>query len=81
MKGEITKPVTLTTTFHKPVGEENPQVWFGYGPLTIFQQTRGQVLGSMNADPINMIYTSQKSTKEGLNKELGGYFRSSKAIN
>ena len=30
------KTGTLTTTFHKPVGEENPNVRFGYGPLKKF---------------------------------------------
>ena len=32
---ETTKTGTLATTFHKPVGEANLYVWFGYGPLTI----------------------------------------------
>ena len=27
---------TLATTFHKPAGEENQYVWFGYIPQTIF---------------------------------------------
>ena len=35
----------------------------------------------MNKDPVNEIHTGQQSTNEGLNKELEGYFRSSKAIN
>ena len=50
-------------------------VCFGYGLLTIFNHIRGQVSGSINADPINMIYTSQHSTKEGLNQSFEGYFR------
>ena len=33
--GEITKTVTLATIFHKPVGESNMYVHFGYGQLTI----------------------------------------------
>ena len=55
-------------TFHKPAGEENPYVRFGYGPLTICNHTQGQVSVSMHADPINMIQTSQKSIEEGLNE-------------
>ena len=35
------------------MGEENMYVQFGYGPLKIFNNTRGQVSGSMNADSIN----------------------------
>ena len=45
--------VTLTLTFHKPVGEENPYIRFGYGPHKNFNHTRGQVSGSMNSDLIN----------------------------
>ena len=45
------------------------------------QHNRGQVSGSMNADPINMIHTNKQSTKEGLNEKLKGDFRSSKSIN
>ena len=41
-----------------------------YGPPTILYHTRGQVSGSMYADTISMIHTSQKSTKYGLNKEI-----------
>ena len=74
-KVDITKPGTLVTTFHKPAGEENLYVRFGYGPLRILNHTRGQVLKSNNADPINMIHTSQTSTSERLSKELEGYFR------
>ena len=73
--GTITKTVTLVTTFHKPAGKENPYVWFGYGPLTICYHTQGKVSGSMNANPINKIHTSQQSTKEVPNKELEGYLR------
>ena len=76
--GAITKTGTLAMTFHKPAGEANPYVWFGYSPLTIFNHTRGQVSLSMNSNTINMIHTSQKSTKEGLNEELEGCFISSK---
>ena len=76
-RGAITKTGTLAMTFHKPAGEANQYVRFGYGPLSICNHTQGQVLGSMNTDPINMIHTSQQSTKEGLNKELEGDFRSS----
>ena len=69
-KGKITKPRTLTTTLHKLTGEANLYVRFGYGPLTIFEHTQGQVSGSMNFDPINMIQKIQPSTKEVLNEEL-----------
>ena len=68
--GTITKTATLTTIFHKPVGEVNMYVRFRYGPLTILNHTQGQVSGSINADPINIIHASQKSTKEGINKEF-----------
>ena len=47
---------------------------FGYGPLKICNNTLGKVSGSMNADSINMMHTSQQSTKEDLNEELEGYF-------
>ena len=50
-------------------------------PHKIFQHIRGQVWGSMDADPINMIHTSKQSTKEGLYEEPEGYFISTKAIN
>ena len=68
-------------TFHKPAEEANPYIHFGYVPLTIFKRTRGNVSGSTDDDPINMIYISQQSTKEGLNEELDGDFRSSREIN
>ena len=55
-----TKTDTLTTTFQKPAGEANPYVRFGYGPLTIFNHTRGQVSVELNADTINMMHTSQQ---------------------
>ena len=55
-------------TLHKPEGEADPYLRFGYGPLTILNLTWRQVSGSMNDDPINIIYTSQKSSKEGFNK-------------
>ena len=35
----------------------------------------GKNSGSMNTDPMNKIYTNKKLSKEGLNEELGGYFR------
>ena len=35
---------TLSTTFHKPAGEANPNVRFGYAQQTIFHHTRGQIL-------------------------------------
>ena len=31
----------ITTTFHKPVGEANPYVRFGYGQQKIFTHTQG----------------------------------------
>ena len=57
---EITKTGTLAMTLHKPEGEANPHVRFGYGPLKIWNHTQGQVSGSMNADPMNIIHTSQQ---------------------
>ena len=56
---EITKTGTLATTLHKPAGKENPYVLFGYDPLKNFNHTRGKFSGSMNADSINMMHTSQ----------------------
>ena len=64
------KTSTLTTTFQKPVREENPYVMFWYSPLTICYHTQGQVSVSMNSDPINMIYTSQRSTKKAWTRIL-----------
>ena len=45
---------TLTMNFHKPAGMANPYVRFEYDPQTIFNQTLGQVSGSMNIAMINM---------------------------
>ena len=61
----ITKPVNLANTFHKPVGEANIYVRFGYVQMKFCNHTQVQVSGSMNADPINILHTSQQSTKEG----------------
>ena len=61
--GKITKTGTLAMEFNKPAGEEDMYVQFGYVPLKIFNHTQGQVSGSMDADPINMIHTSQQSKK------------------
>ena len=74
--GAIKKTITIDMTFHNPAGESNMFVQFGYGPLTIFNESQGNFSGTMNADPINMIHTSQKSAKEGLHKDLEGDFRS-----
>ena len=79
--GAITKTGTLATTSPKPVRVANWYVWFGYNPLKNCYHIRGKFSTSINADPINMIHEIQQSTKEGLNKELEGYFKSSKAIN
>ena len=65
----------LTQTW---VGVGGPYVQFGYGLLKIWCHNQGQVSVLMNADPINMIPTSQQSTKEGLNEELEGYFYQAK---
>ena len=62
----ITKTGTLATTFHKPEKEANPYVPFGFCTLTICNHTRVQVSVPMNSYPINMIHTSQQSTKDGL---------------
>ena len=51
-------------------GGVDPYVHFGYGPLKICLHTLEQVSGSMNNDPINLIHTSQQSTKQVLIKEL-----------
>ena len=74
----ITNTVTLDTTLHKPSGKANMYVRFGYVSLTICNHTRGQVLGSMNNYPIDMMHRSQQPTKEGLKENLEEYFRNSK---
>ena len=70
---EITKTGTLTTTFHKTAGKENPYAQFRYVKLKICNHTQGQVSVSINTDPIHIIHTSKQSTTEGLNKDLEGY--------
>ena len=77
----MTKTGNLATTFHKPEGESNMYVWFGYISMTICNHTQGKYSGSMNAIGINMIHTRQQSTKEGLNEDNEGYFVSGKTIN
>ena len=46
-------------TFHKPVGEANMYLRFVHIPQKNCNHTRGQGSGSMNADTVNEIYTSQ----------------------
>ena len=55
---------------HKPAKEENIYAQFGYGSQKNFNHTQGQVLGSMNTDPVDAINTIQKSTKWVLYEEL-----------
>ena len=64
--------------FHKPLGGVNLYVRFGYIPHKIWNHNRGQVSVSVNSDPVNVIYTSQQSTKIGFCEELEGYFGSIK---
>ena len=45
---------TLSTTFHKPAGEVNLYVRFGYERHKIWKHTWGQVSGSMNAEIVNV---------------------------
>ena len=68
--GSIKKNGTLATTFHKLAGESNTYVNFGYVPLKLFNHTQEQVLASINADPMNMIHTSQQPKQYGLNEEI-----------
>ena len=51
---------TLSVTFHKPVGGENPYVWFGYIPHTISITPKDKFQGWINYDKVNAIYTSQQ---------------------
>ena len=44
---------TLTTTFHRPVGEANPYIQIVYGPQTICNHTQRQFSGLKKADTIN----------------------------
>ena len=67
-------------TFHKYTGEESPYVRFRYLPQKICNHTQGQVLGSMNNDPLNSIYKSQQSTKEGFVKSFKDVFDHSKQL-
>ena len=55
---------TLATSFQKPLGEANPYVRFGYGPLKNFNHTQRQVVVSINPDPINTKKTGQQSTTQ-----------------
>ena len=55
MTGKITKTGTFVTTLHKSTWKANPYVRFGYGLLKICNHNQGQVPGSMNTDPINMM--------------------------
>ena len=45
--------VTLTTTFHRPVGEANPYIQIVCSPQTICNHTQRQVSGYKKADNIN----------------------------
>ena len=62
--GAITKLVPSPRVSTNLWGWWNPYVWFVHGPLTVFNPAQVKVSGSTNADPINMINTSQKSTKK-----------------
>ena len=61
--GSITKTSTLVMTFKNCGGGKSLYFRFGYDLLTICNHTQGQVSVSMNMDPINIIRTSQQSTK------------------
>ena len=50
--------VTLATTYPKPMGEGNPYVRFGYGPLKFCNHTWVQVSVSINNNPISMIHSN-----------------------
>ena len=52
VKNNLHTTSTLYTIFHKPTRESNLYVWFVYIPLTMFNHTRVQVTGSINAEPI-----------------------------
>ena len=69
---------TLATSFLKPAGGASLYIQLLYGPLMIYNHTQGQVSGSIKYDPINMIHTSQDSTKQVFNKKIEGDFRSIK---
>ena len=57
------KTGTLANNFHNFAGESNAHVQFGYTSLEIFNKKQVQVSGSVNADPINMMHTSQQKTE------------------
>ena len=54
---QLQPTVTLAMTFHKPAGEANTHVQFGYDLHTICNNTWGQVSGSTN---VNMINTNKQ---------------------
>ena len=66
------KTGALTANFHKPAGEENLYVQFGYVPQKKFNHIQGQVSGLMNADTINMIHTQVINKIYVFNEELEG---------
>ena len=68
------KDDTLATTFHVPKWKTKLYVCYIYVPQKIFNHTQRKNSGSMNADLVNAIYTSQQSTKIGLREQLEGYF-------
>ena len=72
------KPAPLTRPSTSLQGKQIHMYGLEYGPLTICYHTRVQVSVSMYADTMNMIHTSQKSTKEGLNEDIEGGFRNPK---
>ena len=50
ISNQLNSTGTLVATFHKPMGEANMYVWFGYVSQKIFNHTWGKVSGSMNDD-------------------------------
>ena len=72
--GAIAKTGTLATNFHKPSEEANIYARFGYGPLEIFNHTRGKVSGSMKI--IQWIWCTQVKNhqKRDWTKDLENIF-------
>ena len=78
LTGSITKTWTLAKIFHKTAGEANLYVWFGYSPLTIYNNTLREVSVSMNSYPINLIHTSKQSAKQIMDKKINKYLYQAK---
>ena len=70
--GEVTITNNLATTFQNPLGGKQSVCMVWMWPTDNFLTHPKKCSGSIYADPINMIHTSQQATKYGLGKEIEG---------